>query len=145
MSTTALSRVATVVLVLAMFSLLFRHVVFADTPATIALQLVAAALMLWARITFGLRSFHAVANPTAGGLVTSGPYRWVRHPIYAAILLFIWACVASHWSLLTAATAVVASAAIAVRVGAEERLVAQRYPEYVGYAARTKRIIPFVF
>ena len=38
-----------------------------------AIQLGAIGLMVWARLTFGKRSFHASANPTAGGLVTSGP------------------------------------------------------------------------
>jgi protein-S-isoprenylcysteine O-methyltransferase Ste14 len=33
---------------------------------------------------------------------------------------------------------------LAVRMVAEERLVAERYPEYLAYAARTKRIIPFI-
>ena len=47
--------------------------------------------MVAARITFGRRSFHAAANPTEGGLVTTGPYAYIRHPIYAAILYFVWA------------------------------------------------------
>jgi protein-S-isoprenylcysteine O-methyltransferase Ste14 len=42
-----------------------------------------------ARVTFGRRSFHAAANPTAGGLVTTGPYRLIRHPIYTAACLFV--------------------------------------------------------
>jgi hypothetical protein len=46
---------------------------FSASSLVIGLQAVAAALMLWARITFGWRSFHPVANPTEGGLVTSGP------------------------------------------------------------------------
>jgi hypothetical protein len=41
-------------------------------------------------LTFGARSFHAGANPTDGGVVTAGPYRFFRHPIYAAILYFLW-------------------------------------------------------
>ena len=60
--------------------------------------MVAFLLILWARVTFGRRSFHVVANPTEGGLVTSGPYRYIRHPIYAAICLFTWVGVAAHWS-----------------------------------------------
>ena len=46
---------------------------FSPAPLAIAVQVAAAALMLWARVTFGSRSFHATASPTEGGLVTSGP------------------------------------------------------------------------
>ena len=82
------SLVATTVLVGAIATLLFRHALFANRPATIAAQVVAGSLLLWARLTFGIRSFHGGANPTEGGLVTTGPYRWLRHPIYASFLLF---------------------------------------------------------
>jgi protein-S-isoprenylcysteine O-methyltransferase Ste14 len=100
--------------------------------------------MVWARLTFGLRSLHAAATPTAGGLVTTGPYRLMRHPIYSAILLFLWAGVASHLSPLSVVLGVLATGAIAVRLSTEERLVIMRYPEYAAYAARTRRVIPFV-
>lgn len=138
------SLVATAVLTVAVISLLLRHSLFGHGPMSIAFQVLAAGLMLWARTTFGGRSFHAGAQPTAGGLVTSGPYRFVRHPIYAAILLFVWAGVASHGTIVSVLTGIVATAALAVRMGAEEALVTGRYPEYVDYARRTKRIIPLV-
>lgn len=138
------SRLATVVLVMAVVLLLLEHWLLADAPALIALQGLAAALMLWARLIFGLRSFHAAANPTAGGLVTTGPYRFVRHPIYSAILLFVWAGVADHARLVPLGLAVLASVALAIRMRAEEQLVTERYPEYAAYAATTKRVIPFL-
>ena len=81
------SLAATVLLVVAVVVLLRDHALIARTPIGIALQGLAIALMLWARLTFGMRSFHATANPTEGGLVTAGPYRYWRHPIYAAVLL----------------------------------------------------------
>ena len=136
---------ATAILTVAVLSLLIRRSLFARGPVPIAVQVVAGGLMLAARLTFGGRSFHAGANPTSGGLVTSGPYRYLRHPIYTAILLFVWAGVASHGSIVSVLTAIVATAAIAVRIGAEEALVAADYPEYAEYARRTKRLIPFVF
>jgi len=140
----AASLAATLVLVVAVVSMLVRHTLFAGNAAAIVAQVIAGALMLTARLAFGARSFHAGANPTEGGLVTRGPYRYLRHPIYSAILLFVWAGALSHLSVLDVSVAAVASAAIAVRIGAEERLIVERYPEYADYAARTKRVIPFV-
>ena len=135
---------ATAVLTVAVVSLLLRKSLFAHGPLLVGIQAAAAALMLWARLTFGRRSFHAGANPTAGGLVTTGPYRFVRHPIYTALLLFIWAGVISNGTILSALTAIVATTALAVRMMAEEELVLDMYPEYAEYASHTKRIIPFV-
>jgi protein-S-isoprenylcysteine O-methyltransferase Ste14 len=138
------SLAATVLLVVAVLTLLARHALFANTPVAIALQVLAGALMLWARLTFGARSFHAGANPTAGGVVTTGPYRFLRHPIYAAILYFLWAAALSRPSVVNACLVALASAMVAVRIAAEERLLLDRYPEYAAYAARTKRVVPYV-
>ena len=138
------SLAATALLTVAVVSLLLRRSLFAQGPLLIAAQVAAGALMLWARLTFGGRSFHASASPTAGGLVTTGPYRFVRHPIYAAILLFVWAGVASHPSTVNVLTAIVATAATAVRIRTEEDSLVDVYPEYAEYARRTKRLIPFV-
>lgn len=135
---------ATAVLTVAVVSLLFRDSLFAHGAIPIALQAVAGLLMLWARVSFGRRSFHAGANPTVGGLVSAGPYRWVRHPIYTAVLLFMWTGVAAHGSILSLLTGIVATAALAARIGAEEDLIVETYPAYSEYARRTKRIIPFV-
>lgn len=81
---------AVVLLVVAVLLLLQQRALVAKNPVGLTLQASAVALMLWARFTFGTRSFHASANPTTGGLVTAGPYRYWRHPIYAAVLLFVW-------------------------------------------------------
>jgi protein-S-isoprenylcysteine O-methyltransferase Ste14 len=111
----------------------------------LAVQLAAVGLMAWARLTFGRRSFHAAANPTAGGLVTTGPYRWLRHPIYAAVLYFAWAGALSHLALPAVALATLVTVGLGYRMLAEERMVSARYPEYRDYAARTRRLIPGVW
>src|SRR5512142_973174 len=84
--------------------------ILARNPIAIAVQAAAVALMIAARITFGRRSFHAAANPTAGGLVTTGPYRYLRHPIYAAILYFMWAAAIDHHTAVSVAGAVCCTA-----------------------------------
>ena len=91
-----LSLVALVALAACVVFLYLNHALFGSGRVTIAIQVCAGALMIWARVTFGMRSFHGAANPTAGGLVTTGPYKYIRHPIYAAILYFLWAGIAAH-------------------------------------------------
>jgi protein-S-isoprenylcysteine O-methyltransferase Ste14 len=147
MSATARSLLATMLLAVCVVLLVLRHSLFAANPIGIALQVLAALLMLWARLTFGMRSFHATANPTAGGLVSTGPYRYWRHPIYAAVLLFMWTGVLAHGAapaLIDLALATIATLMIIVRVLAEEQLLRVAIPEYASYATRTKRFIPFV-
>lgn len=141
----AASVAATLVLALSILALFRLHALLGARPAGLAAQGFAVFLLIWARLTFGFRSFHAAANPTAGGLVTTGPYAFVRHPIYAAVLLAVWAGVLSHLSPASLAVGLVASAAAAVRIAAEEHLVVRRYPEYAAYAARTKRLVPHIF
>jgi protein-S-isoprenylcysteine O-methyltransferase Ste14 len=143
--TNKLSALGTVTLVLTIVRLFFIDALFGRGLLTVAAQVLAVGLMLWARATFGLRSFHATARPTAGGLVRTGPYGYVRHPIYAAVLLFVWTGVLSHASLEALALGALATLATAVRMVSEERLVRQRYPEYAAYAAQTSRLVPYVF
>ena len=137
-----LSLLGFALIVIALGALLSMHAVFTPKPWAIALQIAAALLMLWARVTFGMRSFHADARPTAGGLVTTGPYRYIRHPIYAAIGVFVWAGILAHLSPLTIVLGVVATIGILVRIRCEETLVTKLYPDYRDYSARTKRLFP---
>jgi len=126
-------------------ALILRQQAFSTAPVAIVMQVCAVALMLWARVTFGGRSFHATASATEGGLVTTGPYRWVRHPIYTAVCLFTLGCVVGHPSLFALGMAALVTAGSLVRMLAEETSLASRYPDYTQYARKTKRMVPFVF
>ena len=134
-----------IVMIVGIVGLYKIGVLFTGQPIAIALQVLAVALLIWARITFGVRSFHAAANPTAGGLVTTGPYRFIRHPIYTAACLFGWAGIIVHLSLAGVAFGVLLFLGAMARMLSEERLVKQRYPEYLDYSKVTKRMIPHVF
>ena len=139
------SIVAVIILVIAVIYLLVVHRLFGHGPVAITLQVVAALLMLWARLTFGRRSFNAGANPTAGGLVTSGPYRYLRHPIYVAILLFTLTGIFSNWTLGSAVAGVIIVVTVFARMLCEETLLRVRYPEYAEYSRSAKRLVPFLY
>jgi protein-S-isoprenylcysteine O-methyltransferase Ste14 len=128
-----------------LMGLLAMRNLFSSSPFIISLQCVAFLLFLWARITFGRRSYHIVADPTERGLVMGGPYRYIRHPIYAAMCLFTLAGVAGHWTWSSAVLGGLVLACAVTRIICEEALVAARYPEYAQYAATTWRMIPYAY
>jgi protein-S-isoprenylcysteine O-methyltransferase Ste14 len=138
------SVLAFALMVVGLAWLIARDELVARHPVALAVQAGAVGLMIAARITFGRRSFHAAANPTAGGLVTRGPYRFVRHPIYAAVLYFVWSTALDHRSGSAIAAALLVTIGAAVRMYAEETLLVKAYPDYAIYRARTARVIPFV-
>lgn len=118
---------------------------FSSSPSVIVVQIMAVVLLLWARITLGLRSFHYGANPTPGALVTTGPYQFIRNPIYAAIWLFTWAGIAVHLTVATGIAGFLILTALLVRTFCEERLLRAHFSGYSDYAKRTARLVPFIF
>jgi protein-S-isoprenylcysteine O-methyltransferase Ste14 len=65
--------------------------------------------------------------------------------MYSSALLFIWAAVISHVSVLTLTIGVAVTAVVVARVLAEERLLNAQYPTYRDYARSTKALVPFLF
>ena len=134
-----------IVMMAALVGLYEIGVLITPQPIAVTLQVLAVILMIWARATFGSRSFHASADPTAGGLVTTGPYHYIRHPIYTAGCLFGWGAITAHWSVVGALFGVALIAGGLVRIICEERLLTHEYPAYLAYSKATKRMLPYVF
>ncbi len=143
-------RIRGLLLVAAQFALI-GWLIWPFTPQTwspSALLLAAAALGLgvWTLAYNRPGNFNIRPEPKVSAhLVTGGPYRWVRHPMYSAVLLFAAAEVVAYqdpWKLLAwlALAAVLLAKAVL-----EERGLAEQFAAYPDYASRVKRIIPGVF
>jgi protein-S-isoprenylcysteine O-methyltransferase Ste14 len=118
-----------------------------DPGRALGLTLLAAGVLghRAAGVTLGTAVSPFIAPRRGAALVTSGPYRWVRHPMYVAqALIAVGAPLALgvRWVRLLTVPALIV---LAARVALEERALARAFPEYPQYAARTKRVVPFVY
>ena len=90
--------------------------------------------MIWARSTFGARSFHLAANPTEGGLIKNGPYKFLRHPIYASIIYFAVVGTIANLSVVSISLFLLLVAGCFIRIFTEEKYLKIKYPEYKEYS-----------
>ena len=103
----------------------------------------AGALGAWTLAHNRLGNFGVFPEPRAHArLVTTGPYAWVRHPMYLAVLLFAGGFVLGWRGLPQVAAFALLAAVLHAKASREERLLRRRFPEYAAYAARTARIVP---
>jgi isoprenylcysteine carboxyl methyltransferase (ICMT) family protein YpbQ len=102
-------------------------------------------IAIWARVHLGRNWSGTPSIKKDHELVTSGPYRFVRHPIYTGMVLALFG------SALTAGVIwfvvfILFTANFLYRIPVEERYMMQLFPDqYPGYKKRTKALIPFVW
>ena len=139
-----ISKFALLILIMAILYLLISGNLLSRSPFIIAGQLLALGLGIWARQSFQAGQFTIHAEPVAGPLLLTGPYHFIRHPMYTFALLFVWTSILGHLSLVTVVVGLLVTSAIAIRIVTEEQFLRARFPDYVEYSGQTKRIIPFI-
>jgi len=113
-----------------------------------ALLLVIAGMLFayWARVHLGRNWSGEVIVKVGHTLITSGPYRWVRHPIYGGMTLALVGtalAIGAPYGFIALALILFG---FLVRVRLEEALMRDTFPgEYDRYSRHTARLIPGVY
>lgn len=104
------------------------------------------ALFVWTLAHLRAAFFGNVA-PVTDRLVTSGPYRWVRHPLYLSMivaLLGVTVALRGVWGV--AGVFVLFAPAVAYRARLEEKALAHKFgPEWDAYVRQTRFMLPLVW
>jgi protein-S-isoprenylcysteine O-methyltransferase Ste14 len=115
-------------------------------PRWIGLQIAGMALGLWAIAVVNPRRIRIAPEPGRGmRLITRGPYRFIRHPMYTAVLLFTVAWLPAKPTLDRLVVWLILLADLLLKAQYEESLLIRRFPAYRAYRQRTKRFLPFVY
>lgn len=116
------------------------------SPPALALLGCAVALGLWTLFHNQPGNFNIRPEPRASGrLVTGGPYRHMRNPMYSAVLLFAAAEVVAYADMWKIACWLLLALVLLAKVMLEERFLRACFPGYAEYARRVRRFIPGIF
>lgn len=111
--------------------------------AGVGIGFLAGLLIIWTFYNLGHNLTDTVVTRRNATLVTTGPYRWVRHPFYVAFALAVLANALVTANAFLLASGVTAFALIVLRTRKEEeRLIARFGDEYRQYMRRTGRFFP---
>lgn len=77
-------------------------------------------------------------------LRTRGMYALVRHPIYLGLLMLGFGLTVPSGSLFTVIVYILLAFLLSYKARFEERMLLEKFPEYLTYASRVGRIIPFI-
>jgi protein-S-isoprenylcysteine O-methyltransferase Ste14 len=130
----------------------WRHVPLAVTSVSpiagsvgVALCGLGIAIAIWARAYLGKNWGMPMSLREGHELVTTGPYAFVRHPIYAGILLAVVGTTLVR-GLPSIVLLAVIFAYLVYAANVEERNMIGQFPnEYPAYVGRTKMLVPFLF
>jgi protein-S-isoprenylcysteine O-methyltransferase Ste14 len=120
--------------------------VFSSVVWILSIQVLGVAWGLYS--IFEMRSGNLTASPLPrkdSSLVTSGPYRYVRHPMYTGLIMIFLPAVAENLTPTRLVVLTLFLLIISFKIKLEEELLGARYPDYSDYKRKTKNLFPYLF
>lgn len=144
------SRLASYTLVAIQFACLLAIALtgplLARNLVLLVVEVAALLLGVWAILAVRIDNVNVLPDPRREAvLVQTGPYRWIRHPMYTALLLGTLALVLDWPSALRWGLWIVLLIDLIIKLHYEERMLLEHFGGYRTYMAASKRLIPYVY
>lgn len=115
---------------------------------SISASLLATGLLLgfWALLKMQRSRFRFLPEPHHDArLITGGPYRYIRHPMYSAVILITAGMLLIHMTNLRLCAGGFLFLVLHLKIQREEHLLDKQFPAYAGYRDKTWRLFPFLY
>ena len=120
--------------------------ILSDNPAGLLVESVGIFIALLAIYVVKIRNVNITPTVKQNSeLVTSGPYRIIRHPMYIAQLIAVLPLLIDYFSLYRLAAFSILLIVLLVKIVYEENQLIAYFPEYTEYKQNTFKLIPFIY
>jgi protein-S-isoprenylcysteine O-methyltransferase Ste14 len=142
-----LKSIAFVLIQFACLALIFlTGPIFPRKLVLLLVELLGIGLGVWAVLAMGIGNFNITPDPLQSSrLITRGPYLWVRHPMYLALLVTTLPLIVAEFSVWRLVLWVVLLIDLVLKLNYEERLLDDSLTGYAEYRKSSRRLIPFIY
>lgn len=131
--------------ILSMLALIVLNTIFIDGIG-LMIQVIGMSIGIWAILTIGIGNFNIQPEVKSDSLITRGPYKWIRNPMYSAVILFFIPIAIQNLNWLNLILIVLLIMTLYLKILSEEKLLKEKFGnQYLHYKSITKRLIPFIF
>ncbi|MDZ7740701.1 MAG: isoprenylcysteine carboxylmethyltransferase family protein [Bacteroidota bacterium] len=124
---------------------IFWGKIFPSTYLYFALESLGVILGLWAIFEQRPGNFNITpTNKTNARLVTIGPYRYIRHPMYLAIIIALTPLIIDHYNPMRLIFGIALLIVLILKLEYEERQLVKHFDGYEGYRGRSWKLIPLL-
>lgn len=138
------------ILVILQFGIFFYFLLSGQIVAKnfwILMQIAGFIISIWGIIAMKIGNFNVQPEVKATAIfITKGPYKIIRNPMYAGLILFFGASVISSFSFLRIGILIILILVFLEKIKMEEKFLSQKFgEEYLIFKKKTYRLIPFIF
>lgn len=112
---------------------------------SIIVMLVGLLLGIWAVVTMRLKVNILPDVRPGQQLFVNGPYRYIRHPMYTAVLTIAGAWVISRPDIISIGLWFLLLIDLVIKLSYEEKMLTNQFVAYKKYARHTKKLVPFIY
>lgn len=140
------SRILVISQILSIIFIILTGQLIPKNPLLFVLFLIGIILWAWAFFEMRVNKINMSPIPAKKSkLVTSGPYKYIRHPMYAALLLIFFPLIFDLFTVERLVLGVILLATLLVKLLYEEELLKKRFKTYKAYQSKTSRLIPTIY
>lgn len=120
--------------------------ILAERISCMILEILGLIVAFWAVLSMRLRQVRISPEIAPSAVfITRGPYRFIRHPMYLAVLSMTLALILNHFTWGRGIAWIVLLADLVAKLNYEEQLLTGHFPKYAEYRKKTKRLLPLVY
>lgn len=118
----------------------------ADPLPLLLLEIIALVIGFWGIITMRKSRLNVFPDVLKGSsLISSGPYKLIRHPMYLSLFLLSISLLLTESNTLRIIIVIILCINLLFKVEFEEKLLKKKFPGYKDYASRTWKIFPYLY